>query len=140
MYMYRFNTKSLFTSLAILSIVLSIFGSFGLHALQVVHFHPSTGNHQEASSPPNEEHGSKSLLGLGEYMHASDKKLFLSITPAILLSITTLALIYGSFTKFIEQANIKFILLLRRRKIFWTNTSNYLWLLLARGILNPKLY
>ena len=134
------SIKTLLVSISTLCVVLPLVGSIGLHAIQIAHIHPGHQDYIENSHQHDTEHESGEFLVLGEYMHASDKKLFLSVLPAILLSVASLALIYGSFAQFIVQANLRFLLLLQRKRVFWIITSNYLWLLFARGILNPKLY
>jgi len=119
-------------SLAVIFLLLS---SFALHSVQIPH------DHLTHASPQDEGNsGSPEFSILGEYMHASDKKLFLFITSVFLLGTALASFLLPRWSDFVLTQNSFYIMKFNGSRKRTLNIPFHTELFFARGILNPKLY
>lgn len=130
---WKLSSKALFSSVLSVFIVLTLLFSLGLHSVQISHDHP--GNH---AGEQQERDGD--VLVVGEYMHISDKKLFIILASILLLCTGIATALYGNWTQFLLQIELQYFLFFRRRKEVTLVIFDYLKLHLYRGILHPKLH
>lgn len=107
--------------------------SFGLHLVQIEHTHPGENTHTS-------DHGASEINVLGEYLHGTEKKLFIftilgflffgafvlahaALQPAILLTLST-----------------HFFRAVQRKRLKHSRANSYLQLLFSNGILHTKAY
>ena len=129
-----------FTFISVISTLLAValLASFTLHAVQISHDHHSHAGGDTKEIPAKSVPGADFVV-LGEYMHLSDKKLFLIIAIAGMLAVI-LPQFGDSFARLIAYYR-RFSLILRTQITSKPKSLfNYLRLLFAKGILNPKLY
>lgn len=117
-----------------LVLVLGLLFSFGLHAVQVAHVHG--GEHVSHAGENEHESG---VVVLDEYMHLSDKKVFMTLSEAVLVLWT----VYG--VQVCMRAMLLYLssrTLNQAQKYFgtWYRVRNYLYCYFRKGILHSKAY
>lgn len=132
------RTASVFGSLSFsfLStlVVVALLCSFGLHSVQITHEHPGHADHHGSSS---HEEGAP-LLMLGEYMHLSDKKLFLGLAAVPFLTAGALFILFGSWWQLVASLELLYQAHLRKRQESVLSIFDYLRSYFSDGILHPQ--
>ena len=137
----RFPTKQTSHSYALLlCIILTLIASFGLHAIQIGHIHPGHHGQNEGAQQHASEHESGEFSTLAEYMHASEKKLYLFLATVWTLGTVNTAFLHGNLVLFVFAVNLLLVILFQQNRRQLLTVDNYITFALARGILNPKLY
>lgn len=122
-----------FISIPTVFVALTLLFSLGLHSIQISHNHP--GHHAGEQQENNSD-----VLILGEYMHVSDKKLFIILSAILLLGTKIAAILYGSWSQFIARVELRHLIFFRKREEVSLTFFDCLQLCLCRGILHPKLH
>jgi hypothetical protein len=105
--------------------------SFGLHSLQISHEHPGHVHKNGANS-----HQDEPLTVLGEYTHATEKKMFVFVSAV--LPIFALASLLPLWNRFLMLVQILYTQ--NRRRLKYQTHQTFLELLFSQGLLNPKLH
>lgn len=118
-------------------IVLAVISSIGLHSLQVSHDHPGGGAHYEQQ--PHGGSNTDALPVLGEYLHMAEKKLFLAIAAATLLSVLLATILYGRWSDLLVYTARLYRRFLKQEPLPVV-CADYIVRCFAKGILHPKLH
>jgi hypothetical protein len=106
--------------------------SFGLHSIQISHEH--FGVHGEHGA----EHDSQ-MVALGEYMHMSDKKIFLMLAFFALFLATFLDPLHGLRERLLIHA-VRRLISVREKNTELYHFFGYIMLCIKRGILHTKVH
>lgn len=127
-----FWTKTL-ASLCTIALSSVLVFSFGLHTVELEHTHP--GEHAHATTQSD---GGVTMLG--EYLHGTEKKIFLYAVLGFLLLGIFIGVTARATT--LIRTNLEHVVRVwsTKHSVLFHRSCNYLLLSLSAGIQNPKLY
>lgn len=105
--------------------------SFALHSVEFVHTHPGHAGHAS-------ETGSMELFDLNEYMHGTDKKLFLFALLSFLFlgAYVCVQFFFDALLASMRSASFVYAIFEKKRILF--RAADLYRLILSQGILNSK--
>ncbi len=117
-------------------LVITLIGSFGLHSLQIPHAH----SHQATPHTENHKHTGEESSSLSEYMHASDRKLYVLALAVVLFSVGFLTFFFNTWRTFLSHTEVHYQTQRKRRNSIAHTISVYLEVSFSNGILHSKAY
>lgn len=112
-------------------LVCSLFVSFALHSVEFVHTHPGHAGHAS-------ETGSMELFDFNEYMHGTDKKLFLFALFSFLSLGAYVCVQFFFDTLLASMRSASFVYAIFEKKRILFREADLYRLILSQGILNSK--
>ncbi|MFT5036931.1 MAG: hypothetical protein ACI9VM_000501 [Candidatus Azotimanducaceae bacterium] len=123
-------------TLCTLTVAFFLVFSLGLHTIDFSHAH--LGHAQTHTKQQSENTGD--VLILGEYTHMTEKKLFLILLIALLLSAGAARLLTFSWSQFRARAERQYIYAWRKIQTLAPPLITHLQQNFSQGILHPKLH